>query len=108
MVVFILVGASTFQVVVSYFVLTRGSNEQRELLLRAKAIDCFMHKIEVFQSEHGHDVGREWDEKVNGFRLDLENILRNQPRSSTINSLAAITHSGPEEGASSTDTGLGQ
>lgn len=92
---------------VSYLVLARDSKEHRELLLRAKAIDRFLHKIEVFQLEHGHHVGREWDEEVNGFRLDLVNILRNHPRSFTINSEAALTQSGPGEGAGTSDTALG-
>ena len=87
-------------------VLARGSKEQRELLIRAEAIDLFMHKIEVFQSEQGHKVGREWNEKVNGFRVDLENILGNHPRSITINSeVVAVTHSGLGEGTGATDTG---
>ena len=90
---------------VSYLVLARGSKEHRELLLRAKAIDRFLHKIEVFQLEHGHNVEREWDEKVKGFHLDLENILRN--RSIMINSGAAVIQSGPGEGAGATDTALG-
>lgn len=92
---------------VSYLVLARGSKEHRELLLRAKAIDCFLHMIEGFQLERGHDVGLEWEEKVNGFRLDLENILKTHPRSTTINSGAAVTRSGPGECAGATDTGLG-
>ena len=41
--------------------------------------------------EHRHEVGREWDEKVNGFSLGPENMLENQPGSVTIDSEAAGT-----------------
>jgi hypothetical protein len=80
----VLGGASIL--VVSYLVLAHGSKEHQELLLRVKALNHFLHEIEVFQLEHGHEVGHEWDEKVNTFRLGLENMLGNQPGSITINS----------------------
>jgi hypothetical protein len=101
----ILGGASIL--VVSYLVLARGSKEHQELLLRVKALNHFLHEIEVFQLEHGHEVGREWDEKVNGFRLGLEKMLGNPPGSITINSEAAGTHSGPEEEVRATNPRLG-
>ncbi|KAI9465614.1 hypothetical protein BJY52DRAFT_1383499 [Lactarius psammicola] len=49
---------------------------------------------EAFQLDHGHEVGRQWDEKIDSFRLRLENMLDNQPGSVTTNSEAAGTDSG--------------
>jgi len=71
---------------VSYLVLVRGSNEHRTSLLRVKALDDFLNEIEAFQLGHGHKVGREWDEKVNFFRVSLENMLEDRTGSTTINS----------------------
>ncbi|KAI9455704.1 hypothetical protein BJY52DRAFT_1279301 [Lactarius psammicola] len=83
----ILGGSSTF--VASYLARMRGSNEPQTSLLRAKALNHFLREIQAFALDHGHEVGREWDEKVNGFRLGLENMLGNQPGSVTINPEAA-------------------
>ncbi|KAH9170009.1 hypothetical protein EDB89DRAFT_2230957 [Lactarius sanguifluus] len=83
----ILGGASTF--VASYLARMRGSNEPQTSLLRAKALSHFLREIHAFALDHGHEVGREWDDKVNGFRLGLENMLGNQPGSVTINTEAA-------------------
>ncbi|KAH8977157.1 hypothetical protein EDB83DRAFT_1622683 [Lactarius deliciosus] len=83
----ILGGASTF--VASYLARMRGSNEPQTSLLRAKALNHFLREIHAFALDHGHEVGREWDDKVNGFRLGLENMLGNQPGSVTINTEAA-------------------
>ncbi|KAI9430234.1 hypothetical protein H4582DRAFT_1792915, partial [Lactarius indigo] len=71
----ILGGASTF--VASYSIRTRGSDERKASLLRVKALNHFLREIEAFQLIHGHEVSREWDEKIYGFRLGLENILGN-------------------------------
>ena len=70
---------------VPYLVFVRGSNEHRESLLRVKALEHFLHEIEKFQLDHGRKVGREWDEKVNSFRVNLEKMLGNQPVSPVIN-----------------------
>ncbi|KAI0259179.1 hypothetical protein BC834DRAFT_907660 [Gloeopeniophorella convolvens] len=43
--------------------------------LRAKALDHFVREAEAFKLDHGHEVGSEWDEKINDFRTDLEKIL---------------------------------
>ena len=88
----------------SYLVPTRGSNEHRTSLLRVKALNHFLHEIEVFQLEHGHKVGREWNEKVNCFRVRLENMLEDRTGSTTINSELAGTGSGPEEGVGTTNS----
>lgn len=91
----ILGGASTF--VASYLARMRGSNEPQTSLLRAKALSHFLREIDAFALDHGHEVGREWDDKVNGFRLGLENMLGNQPGSVTINTEAAGFNSGAEK-----------
>ncbi|KAH9056320.1 hypothetical protein EDB87DRAFT_1261254 [Lactarius vividus] len=93
----ILGGASTF--VASYLARMRGSNEPQTSLLRAKALNHFLREIQAFALDHGHEVGREWDEKVNGFRLGLENMLGNQPGSVTINAEAAGFNPGAEKAA---------
>ncbi|KAI9443632.1 hypothetical protein H4582DRAFT_1807980, partial [Lactarius indigo] len=69
----ILSGASTF--VASYSTHARGSDERRALLLRVKALNHFLREIQAFQLIHGHEVSREWDKKLDGFRLDLEKML---------------------------------
>ena len=89
---------------VSYLVVVRGSNEHRESLLLVKALDHFLHEIEEFQLERGREDGCEWDERVNSFRLNLEKMLGNQLGSLTINSEAAGTDLGPEEGDGATNT----
>ena len=33
--------------------------------------------------DHGHEYGDKWDNQINGFRLSLERILGNHPRSYT-------------------------
>jgi len=48
--------------------------------------------------DHGHEVGREWDKRINGFRLGMENMLGNQPGSVAINPDAAGPYSGTEKG----------
>jgi len=40
-----------------------------------------LREAEAFSSDFGHQSGREWDEKINGFRQALENILGNRPGS---------------------------
>jgi hypothetical protein len=56
-----------------------------------KALNHYLHEIEVVQLEHGHVVGREWDEKVHGFRFGLESTLGNWPGNITINSVLSRT-----------------
>ncbi|KAI0259181.1 hypothetical protein BC834DRAFT_974503 [Gloeopeniophorella convolvens] len=82
----ILGGSST--IIASYMARTRGSNEPDFSLLRAKALNHFIREIEAFKLDHGHQVGNECDEKINGFRLGLENMLGNQPGSVAIASEA--------------------
>ncbi|KAH9053999.1 hypothetical protein EDB83DRAFT_2225636 [Lactarius deliciosus] len=97
----ILSGVSTF--VTSYSACTRGSDERQASLLRAEALDRFLCEVEAFQLIHGKEVSREWDEKIDGFRLGLENMLGNQPGSVMINSEAAGINSSVEKGVGATD-----
>lgn len=76
----------------------RGSNEPHTSLLKAKALSHLLHEIEAFTLDHGHEVRRNWDDKVNGFRLGLENMLGNQPGTVVINAEAAGLGAGAEKG----------
>ncbi|KAH9054003.1 ankyrin repeat-containing domain protein [Lactarius deliciosus] len=96
----ILSGASTF--VTFYSACTRGSDERQASFLRVEALNRFLHEVEAFQLIHGKEVSREWDEKIDGFRLSLENMLGNQP-GIMINSEAAGISSSVEKGVGATD-----
>ncbi|KAH9172035.1 hypothetical protein EDB89DRAFT_1851644 [Lactarius sanguifluus] len=97
----ILSGASTF--VTAYSACTRGSDERQASLLRVEALNRFLREVEAFHSIHGKEVSREWDEKIDGFRLGLENMLGNQPESVMINIEAAGINSSVEKGVGATD-----
>lgn len=88
----ILGSASTLMA--SYLAYTRGSNKHRALLFRSKALNRFLREIEAFQVDHEHEAGRQWDEKIDRFRLGLENILDNEQGSVTTNPEIAGTDSG--------------
>ncbi|KAF8272242.1 hypothetical protein EI94DRAFT_1555684, partial [Lactarius quietus] len=62
----------------SYLAHTRGSKKHSALLMRVKVLNRFLRELEAFQLDHGHEVGRQWDEKINGFRLSLEIMLDNE------------------------------
>ncbi|KAH9022306.1 ankyrin repeat-containing domain protein [Lactarius pseudohatsudake] len=96
----ILSGASTF--VTSYSACTRGSDE-RQASLRVEALNRFLREVEAFQLIHGKEVSRECDEKIDGFRLGLENMLGNQPGSVMINSESAGINSSVEKEVGTTD-----
>ena len=55
----------------------------QESRLRARELEHFLREIELFILNHGYDVGDKWDDQINGFRLSLEKILGNHPRSFT-------------------------
>ncbi|KAI9436402.1 hypothetical protein BJY52DRAFT_1158895 [Lactarius psammicola] len=92
----ILGGAST--ILASYLARMRSSNEPEGSRLRENALNHFLREIKGFQMDHGHDVGREWDERIKGFRLGLENMLGNRPGSVAVNPEAAGPNSGAEKG----------
>ncbi|KAI9435144.1 hypothetical protein H4582DRAFT_1817848, partial [Lactarius indigo] len=79
----ILGGAATL--IASYLARMRSSNEPESSRLRADALNHFLREIKGFQMDHGHELGHEWDEKINGFRLGLENTLGSRPGSVMIN-----------------------
>jgi len=62
---------------------TKGSNEPQESRLRARELEQFLREMELFSLDHGHEYGDKWDNQINGFRLSLEKILGNHPRSYT-------------------------
>ncbi|KAI0247271.1 hypothetical protein BJV78DRAFT_1133650, partial [Lactifluus subvellereus] len=101
-------GTSTL--VASYLALARGSNEPEFSLLRAKALSHFLREINAFILDHGDEAGHEWDEKINGFRLGLENILGNRSGSVTIKSEAGTNSGQDKEWIGRVDpiTGLGE
>jgi len=88
-------GVSTL--LASYLARARGWNEPEYSHLRVKALDHFLREVDTYILDHGHDAGREWDEKINGFRLRLENVLGNPSGNVAINSRAG-TNSGQDSG----------
>lgn len=62
----------------------KGTNEPQASQFRAQALKHFLREIRAFDLDHGHEFGKEWDDRINGFRLGLERILGNQPGSVTI------------------------
>ncbi|KAH8990669.1 hypothetical protein EDB86DRAFT_2938702 [Lactarius hatsudake] len=92
----ILGGAATL--IASYLARMRSSNEPESSRNRADALNHFLREIKGFQMDHGHEFGHEWDDKINGFRLGLENTLGSRPGSVTINPEAAGPNSGVEKG----------
>jgi hypothetical protein len=94
--------------VASYLARAKGSNEPDFSRNRARQLKHFLREIDAFILDHEYEVGEKWDEKINGFRLGLENMLGNHPGSVTINSEAG-TNSGKDKGLGSVGpiTGLG-
>jgi len=70
--------------VASILARARGSNEPEASEQKAKALSHFVREARAFGLDFGHKCGREWDDKINGFCLGLENILGNQPGSLAI------------------------
>jgi SMODS and SLOG-associating 2TM effector domain len=85
--------------VASYLARTRGSSEPEFSILRTNALDHFVREIEGFTLDYGNEVGHQWDEKVNGFRLGFENILGNRP-----GSLAVKTEGGAKPGTNTSQS----
>ena len=67
----------------SYLARTKGSDEPQKSRLRARELGQFLREMELFSMDHGHEYGDKWDNQINGFRLSLERILGNHPRSYT-------------------------
>jgi hypothetical protein len=64
---------------------------------RTHALEHFVREVEGFTLDYGNEVGHQWDDKVNGFRLGFEDILGNRPGSLAVK---------PDEGAKpGTNTG---
>ncbi|KAH9961794.1 hypothetical protein BC827DRAFT_1131281 [Russula dissimulans] len=78
----ILGGATTL--VASYLARTKGSNEPELSLRRSRDLDQFLREINAFVLDHGHEYGKTWDDKIEGFRFGLERLLGNNPESITV------------------------
>jgi hypothetical protein len=92
--------------VASYLARTKGSNEPQFSRDRAQALEHFLREIRAFDVDHGHKVGTEFDEKIQGFRLGLERILGNRPGSVTISSDGSLSP-GQEKGMGGVDPNPG-
>ena len=62
---------------------TKGSNEPQESRLCARELQQFLREMDLFSLDHGHEYGDKWDDQIHGFRLSLEKIIGNHPRSYT-------------------------
>ena len=63
----------------SYLARMRTSNEPEASRSRAAALSHFLREIKGFQLDHGMETGHDWDHKITGFRLGLEQMLGNRP-----------------------------
>jgi hypothetical protein len=70
-------GLST--VVASYLARARGSGEPELSNMRCKDLEKFIRDLEAFVMDHGSKVGKEFDEEIQGFRDQLEELLGNGP-----------------------------
>lgn len=62
----------------------KGTNEPYASQSRAQELKHFLREIKAFNLDHGHEFGKQWDDRINGFRLGLEKILGNHPGSVTV------------------------
>jgi hypothetical protein len=100
-------GAAT--VVASYLARSRSSNEPAASRDRATALSHFLREIKGFQLDYGFEAGHEWDHRIRGFRLGLEQMLGNKPGSVAIHPEAggANTIPDPEKRVGTTDPAQG-
>ena len=64
-------------IVASYLARARGSNEPELSITRVKDLEHFIRNCEAFQMDHGHVIGDELDDKLNGLRDEFEALLGN-------------------------------
>ncbi|KAK0502366.1 hypothetical protein EDD18DRAFT_1065370 [Armillaria luteobubalina] len=72
---FLVGGISTM--VASYLARARGSNEPQLSLARAKDLEQFIRECKAFEMDHGHDMGHEFDSRLDYFRRRYEELLGN-------------------------------
>jgi hypothetical protein len=89
----ILGGSST--VVASYLARGRTSNEPEASRNRAISLNHFLREIRGFQLDHGYSTGNEFDDRIKGYRLGLEQMLGNRPGSLAIHPSEVV---GPNSG----------
>jgi hypothetical protein len=76
-------------IVAWYLSRTRESNEPQYSRLRARHLGHLRRQVGLFIHDRGQEPGDVWEDKINGFRLTLENILGIDPSdypSSTVDS----------------------
>jgi hypothetical protein len=66
--------------VASYLARARGSGEPELSTSRCKDLDHFIREAEAFQLDHGHIQGSEFDDRLNKFRENFEQLLGNTTR----------------------------
>ena len=75
-------GAAT--VVASYLARSHTSNEPEASHKRAAALNHFVREVRGFQLDYGYQKGNQWDDRIMGYRLGLEQMLGSQPGSVTV------------------------
>ncbi|KAI0051305.1 hypothetical protein FA95DRAFT_1469727, partial [Auriscalpium vulgare] len=68
-------GASTL--VASFLARARGTNEPEASMMRARTLAHFMREVKGFVLDHGHEVGNQWDNQIDAYRVGLEGLLGN-------------------------------
>lgn len=64
----------------SFLARSRSTNEPEASRTRAADLNHFLREIRAFQLDHGSETGDKYDDKINGFRTGLEQLLgHNQP-----------------------------
>ncbi|KAI5118350.1 hypothetical protein M0805_006751 [Coniferiporia weirii] len=71
----VLGGAGT--VVASYLARARGSNEPELSIARTKDLEKFIRECEAFVQDHGEDVDKIYDHRIEELRRNLEHLLGN-------------------------------
>ena len=63
--------------VASYLARARGSNEPELSIARTKDLQHFIRQCEIFQMDHGNEMGDRFDKELTGFRTHFEELLGN-------------------------------
>jgi len=63
--------------VASYLARARGSNEPELSITRTKDLEQFIRECQLFDLDHGHLYGHEFDPELNRFRTRFEELLGN-------------------------------
>ena len=63
--------------VASYLARARGSNESSLSITRTRDLQQFIRQCEIFQMDHGNEMGDRFDTELEGFRTHFEELLGN-------------------------------